>query len=382
MLKPFLSLCLTSFLFACHNSAAKPEPAEDGSLVSEDGLRLVPIADGLEFPWGIAELPNGDLLVTEREGRLSLIRKGQSAPEPVSGLPEDILVERQGGLLDIILHPAFEETRQLYLSYSRDLGETNTTAVIRAVLSDDGRQLGQLSEIFQGAERETTFHYGSRLGFLPDGSLIITLGDGYRYMDEAQTPANLHGKIVRLNADGSLPDDNPDIEGGHPALWSYGHRNVQGLSYHAASGKLFAHEHGPKGGDELNLIEAGKNYGWPVITYGINYDGTIITPETEAPGLEQPLIKWVPSIAPSGMSVVKTPGFTDWQGDLLIGAMYGPEGVKLVRVDLDEAGEVVGTENLLSDLQMAYRDVLSTQNAIYLATADLDGVLYRLEKIE
>jgi len=262
------------------------------------------------------------------------------------------------------------------------LGEANTTAVIRAVLSDDGRQLGQLSEIFQGAERETTFHYGSRLGFLPDGSLIITLGDGYRYMDEAQTPANLHGKIVRLNADGSLPDDNPDIEGGHPALWSYGHRNVQGLSYHAASGKLFAHEHGPKGGDELNLIEAGKNYGWPVITYGINYDGTIITPETEAPGLEQPLIKWVPSIAPSGMSVVKTPGFTDWQGDLLIGAMYGPEGVKLVRVDLDEAGEVVGTENLLSDLQMAYRDVLSTQNAIYLATADLDGVLYRLEKIE
>jgi len=381
VLRSSLSILALATLTACGGQADAPEPEADGSIVSETGLKLVPVADGLEFPWGMAALPNGDLLVTEREGRLRLIRSDVLVDTPLIGLPDDILVEGQGGLLGITLDPAFETNRKLYLSYSKDMGDTNTTAVISAILSDDASALNDVTEIFLGEARETTFHYGSRMAFLPDGSMIVTLGDGYRYMQDAQDPALLHGKIVRIMPDGSLPSDNPFANGGgNPAVWSYGHRNVQGLVYHSPSNTLIAHEHGPKGGDELNVIEPGNNYGWPVITYGINYDGTIITDETEAPGLEQPALKWVPSIAPSGMTVVATAGFEDWAGDLLIGAMNGPSGEKLVRVDISSDGTIGATEDLLDDLQTGFRDVISTPDAIYVASNMLDGVVYRVEK--
>lgn len=378
-----LTFCMSAALAACNGTGASGvTPASDGSLVSEDGLILTPIAEGLEFPWGLAELPDGDVLVTEREGRLRMISDGVLVDAPITGLPTDILAEGQGGLLGLALDPDFAQNRRVYLAYSKDMGETNTTAVVKAELSEDGRSLSAVTEIFSAAPRQTSYHFGARLVFMPDGSLMISLGDGYRYMQEAQNPANLHGKIVRIWPDGSLPADNPDVsEDAHPALWSYGHRNVQGLVYHAASATLFAHEHGPKGGDEINVIAPGLNYGWPTITYGINYDGTIITEKTEAPGMQQPVVKWVPSIAPSGMDVVRTAGFPEWQGDLLIGAMNGPSGQKLVRVDLDDSGAVLGTEDLLADLRLPYRDVLSTPSAIYLATADLDGVVYRLDKL-
>lgn len=379
------SLVALSFalLTACGGQAAAPEAAEDGSLVSKDGLKLIPVAQELEFPWGMAALPNGDLLVTEREGRLRRISKNDLVAEPLTGLPDDILVDGQGGLLGILLDPDFSTNRKLYLSYSKDMGDSNTTAVVSAILSDDARDLLEVTEIFQGESRATGYHFGSRLAFLPDGSLIITLGDGYRYMQDAQDPNLLHGKIARIMPDGSVPSDNPFASGGgHPAVWSYGHRNVQGLVYHDASGTLIAHEHGPKGGDELNVIEPGNNYGWPEITYGINYDGTIITDETEAPGMEQPAVKWVPSIAPSGMTVVQTPGFEDWSGDLLIGAMDGPRGQKLVRVEIGADGSVGETQDLMSDLQTGFRDVISTPKAIYVATNMLDGIVYRVEKVE
>ena len=383
MLRTSFSALSIALLTACGGQAAAPEAAEDGSLTSSDGLRLVPIAEELEFPWGMAALPNGDLLVTEREGRLRLISGDTLVDTPLTGLPDDILVEGQGGLLGILLDPDFATNRKLYLSYSKDMGETNTTAVISATLADDASGLSDVTEIFLGEARETTFHYGSRMAFLPDGSLIVTLGDGYRYMEDSQDPNLLHGKIARIMPDGSVPGDNPFADGGgHAAVWSYGHRNVQGLVYHAASGALFAHEHGPKGGDELNVIAPGNNYGWPTITYGINYDGTIITDETEAPGMEQPDVKWVPSIAPSGMAVVETAGFDDWSGDLLIGAMDGPRGQKLVRVDIGADGSVGETQDLLADLQTGYRDVISTPDAIYVATNMLDGVVYRVDKVE
>lgn len=383
MIRTSLSALSVILLAACGGQAVAPEAAADGSLTSSDGLKLVPIAEDLEFPWGMAALPNGDLLVTEREGRLRRISGDALVAAPVTGLPNDILVEGQGGLLGILLDPDFANNRKLYLSYSKDMGETNTTAVVSATLSDDAGSLSDMTEIFLGEPRETTYHYGSRLAFLPDGSLIVTLGDGYRYMRGAQNPNLLHGKIARIMPDGSVPDDNPFASGGgNPAVWSYGHRNVQGLAYHAASGILFAHEHGPKGGDELNVVEPGNNYGWPTITYGINYDGSIITDETEAPGMEQPTVKWVPSIAPSGMAVVETTGFEDWSGDLLIGAMDGPRGQKLVRVDIGEDGSVGDTEDLLSDLHTGFRDVISTPDAIYVATNMLDGVVYRIEKAE
>ncbi|MEM8617359.1 MAG: PQQ-dependent sugar dehydrogenase [Pseudomonadota bacterium] len=370
-------------LSACSGDAAAPTQTDiTGTLTSEDGLKLVPLAEGLEFPWAIAELPGGELLVTEREGRLRLIREGALVDTPLAGLPDDILVARQGGLLDILLAPDFETSRKVLLSYSKDLGDgMNTTAVISASLNEELTGLSGVIEIFRGTPRNTAFHYGSRLAFLPDGSLAIGLGDGYRYMQDAQDPNNLHGKIARILPNGTYPDNNPFATGGgDPGVWSWGHRNVQGLIYDETRDMLFAHEHGPKGGDELNVIEAGKNYGWPAISYGIDYDGSIITDKTEAPGMEQPAVKWVPSIAPSGMSLVRTPDFGDWSGDLLIGAMNGPAGQKLVRVDLDETGGVVGTEDLLDDLQIAYRDVLSTERGLYVATADLDGFVYKVEK--
>jgi len=381
VLRSSLSVVAIAALTACAGQAAAPEPDAEGALLSESGLKLVPIAEGLEFPWGMAALPNGDLLVTEREGRLRLIRGDALVEAPVTGLPDDILVEGQGGLLGILLDPNFETNRKLYLSYSKGLDDGNTTAVISATLSDDASALSDVSEIFLGETRSTTFHYGSRMAFLPDGSLIVTLGDGYRYMQDAQDPSLLHGKIARIMPDGSVPEDNPFADGsGNPAVWSYGHRNVQGLVYHSGADLLIAHEHGPKGGDELNVIEPGNNYGWPTITYGINYDGTIITDETKAPGMEQPDVKWVPSIAPSGMTIVQTAGFEDWSGDLLIGAMDGPSGQKLVRVEVAEDGSIGATEDLLADLQTGFRDVISTPDAIYAATNMLDGVVYRVEK--
>lgn len=379
-----LRLIVPSFaalsLVACSGEAAAPEPLADGTIVSKDGLKLVPVAKGLEFPWGIAELPDGALLVTEREGRLRLINESGLVDVPITGLPDDLLVERQGGLLGITLDPDFAQTSKLYLAYSKGTPQANTTSIISATLSDDRTALENVTEVFAGAQRATGFHFGSRIVVLPDGSLAIGLGDGGSYQDEAQDPTNRHGVIARVMPDGSIPEDNPFVSGGgDPAVWSYGHRNVQGMVYDATRGILFAHEHGPKGGDELNVVKKGANYGWPAITYGINYNGSIITDQTEAEGMEQPVVKWVPSIAPSGMAIVQTAGFEDWSGDLLIGGMNGPAGQKLVRIDLDDEGNVVGTIDLLDDLQVAYRDVISTPSAIYVATADLDGFVYRVE---
>ena len=196
---------------------------------------------------------------------------------------------------------------------------------------------------------------------------------------------NFHGAIARINTDGSVPEDNPYSDGneGAPAVWSYGHRNTQGLVYDESRNILWAHEHGPKGGDELNRVEAGNNYGWPEITYGVNYDGTVITEETEAPGMEQPVVKWVPSIAPSGMVLVNSDQWPDWRGDLIVAAMNGPKGQKLVRIDLNEAGEALGTEDLLADLKIPFRDItLGPDGTLYVATANADGVIYSVNKPE
>ncbi len=383
MIRTILAITAATAFTACSGQAAPPEPLADGTIVSANGLRLVPVADGLEFPWGMAALPNGDLLVTEREGRLRLIQAGVLIDTPVSGTPGDVLVEGQGGYFGLVLDPAFESNRRVYMSYAKNSGETNTTAVITGTLSADGLALNDVSEIFTGQPRETAFHFGGRIGFLADGTLLVTLGEGFRYKDDAQDTESLHGKVARINSDGTLPSDNPFANGGgHPAIYSYGHRNVQGLQIDLQRGLVFEHEHGPKGGDEINVLTPGANYGWPVITYGINYDGTILTPDTEMKGMQQPVHKWVPSIAPSGMALVRTSGFPDWAGDLLVGAMNGPNGQKLVRIDLDEAGNVVGSEDMLTDLVIAFRDVISTPDAIYLATADLDGAIYRLDQAE
>ncbi|WP_084397552.1 PQQ-dependent sugar dehydrogenase [Henriciella aquimarina] len=369
---------------AAEEAETEAESPVPETLTSKDGYTLTPVTGGLTFPWDMVFLPSGDMLVSERDGHIRIIRDGELVAEPIAGTPEP-LVEGQGGYFAMALDPDFAANRTLYLAYAKGTSEENTTAVIKGTLSEDLSSLNDVQEIFAGTPRATTYHYGGRLAFLPDGTLIVTLGEGFRYMDEAQNPMNYHGTIVRINPDGSIPEDNPYASGeeGAPAVWSYGHRNVQGLVWDETREILWAHEHGPKGGDELNIIEPGKNYGWPEITFGVNYDGTIISEKTKAPGMEQPVVKWVPSIAPSGMTLLGGAEWADWDGDLIVAAMNGPKGQKLVHVDLDEAGEVLGTEDMLADLEIPFRDVASGPDGrLYAATANMEGVIYVISETD
>ena len=357
------------------------EPLTDGALT------LTPITGDLTFPWAMAFLPNGDMLVTERDGRLRIVRDGTLDPDPIANTPQDVYVDRQGGYLDVILARNFADSRTLFMSYSQGTDDSNRTAVIRARLNDDATALENVEEIFAShvPEKRGGAHFGSRLFEMPDGTLMVTLGDGFRWMDQAQVLDNHFGKVVRINTDGSVPEDNPFVgqAEARPEIYSYGHRNVQGLAYDEARGVFYTHEHGPKGGDELNIMEPGTNYGWPEITYGVNYDGTIITGETEEPGMARPAMKWVPSIAPSGMELYTGDVYPDWSGDLFIGAMNGPAGQKLVRVDRDADGNIVGREDLFADAGIPFRDVVQGPDGkLYLATADMDGMIYRLDRTD
>ncbi len=347
---------------------------------------LAEIASGLEWPWAIAPLPNGDMLVTEREGRVRLIRDGELVDTPLAGTPDDAYIDRQGGYLDLELHPDFATNRLIYMTYAQGDSESNRTALLRARLSDDGMAFEAAEVIFTSnvPGKSGGAHFGSRIGFLDDGTLLMTLGDGYKWKDEAQDTSNHFGTIVRLTEDGAPAPGNPfaagEGAGSDPAVFTYGHRNVQGLAMDRTRDIIYAHEHGPKGGDELNIIVAGTNYGWPEISYGVDYDGSIITPHTRKEGMAQPAIKWVPSIAPSGMTLYTGDVYPGWTGDLLIGALNGPAGRKLVRVDLDESGQPVGTEDLFADGDMGFRAVeQGLDGHLYLASNDLEGAIYRID---
>lgn len=378
MRNALLASAALALLAACGQAPAEaPAPTSAEAAPSAVAHAYDTVAEGLEFPWGMAFLPNGDMLVTEREGRLRIIRDGALDPTPIANTPE-ALVERQGGYLSIALDPDFETNRIVFLSYSSGTPEANQTVIHRARLSDDATALEDGADIFGVTPlKRSGFHFGSRFAFLPDGTMLVSFGDGGRYQDEAQNLENHLGTIIRLNRDGSVPPDNPfiGVEGAQPEIFSYGHRNVQGMVYDPATGVIWTHEHGPKGGDELNRVEAGKNYGWPVITYGINYDGTIITEATEAPGMEQPVVHWTPSIAVCGLALYGGDAFPQWKGDLLVGALAGME---VRRVDL-ENGEVVGQESLFKDLDARVRDVIvGPDGFIYLALDDIDGRIVRV----
>lgn len=343
-------------------------------------LSLTPIAEGLEQPWGMAFLPDGNVLVTEREGRINLITQAGGKTE-ITGGPE-ALIEGQGGYFDVILDPSFATNRTVYMTYAKGTKGENSTAVYKATLSADGTALENGADIWAADLRGTAYHFGGRMGFLADGTMLVTLGDAFVLMEEAQSTANTHGTIVRINTDGTIPADNPfaDQDGAAEAVFTYGHRNAQGLFVDPASGTIFAHEHGPQGGDELNVLVAGNNYGWPAITYGIGYDDAVISEFTEMDGMEQPKTKWVPSIAPSGMVLYTGDKYAGWSGDLIIGAMEGPAGQKLVRVDLDGDLNVVGEEHYLTDAARPFRDVAQGPDGyLYLLTKELDGGLYRLD---
>lgn len=365
---------LVLILSACGEPAAPPQapvtaPAEPGAVKSVS-LELITPA---EQPWGMAFLPDGGLLFTEKEGGLKFFAAAGEAT-PVSGLP-DAYVEGQAGYLGLALDPDFASNRLVYVSLSTGTKAANSTAVVRGRLSDDNTALENVQQIFKADDRDTAYHYGSRLTFGGDGTLFVSLGEGFKYMADAQNPKNTHGTIVRINSDGTVPADNPFADGanGKPEVWSYGHRNVQGLYYDAATDTLWATEHGPRGGDELNIIKPGNNYGWPKITYGVNYDGTIITRETAAEGMVQPETYWVPSIAPAGLTMVTSDKYPGWEGDLFSGGMNGPDGLVLVRIDLQD-GKVAGKENLLKG-ELSIRDVVQGPDGyLYVAGKDFDGI--------
>ncbi len=308
----------------------------------------VPVVSGLEHMWGMVFLPNGDMLVTERPGRLRIVREGILLDASIAGVPE-VHARGQGGLLDVILHPQFESNRFVYLSYSKPIGGNSTTAVARGRF--ENHELLDVEDIFV-ADSRGRGHFGSRLAFDNDGFLFITVGDrqaspsGDLEAHAAQDLSNHHGTINRVHDDGSIPEDNPfvDVPDAEPSIWSYGHRNPQGLINHPVTGKIWSVEHGPKGGDELNLIVKGANYGWPVIGYGVNYGGSGIHDSTRREGMRQPLHFWVPSISPAGLLVYSGDKFPDWNGNMFVGGLSGQQIARLTT----DGQKVIGEETLYS----------------------------------
>jgi len=342
------------------------------------GYSVEVVAQGLSYPWDIAFLPGGDILVTERSGGLRQIRDGVLQDGSVSGVP-DVFFEGQGGLFEIEPAPDFAASRTVYLTYARGDADENATAVHRARF--DGERLLEGETIFTAAPpRDTDNHYGGRMTFLPDGTFLLTLGDGFEYREQAQIRSNHLGTIVRLNTDGSPPADNPFfLEGGLAAhVYSYGHRNVQGIAFDSRRGIIWSHEHGPQGGDELNRIEAGANYGWPIVTEGVDYTGARISPfsDHEAEGFTAPVLGWTPSIAPSGLMAYQGGLFADWTGDLFVTALAG---TALHRIELDPSGEVVGESRILLEGRPRLRHVAEgPDGAIWVLTDEAEGRVLRL----
>lgn len=341
--------------------------------------RLTTVAEGLDNPWCVAFLPDGALLVTERPGNLRRVSLTGVIGEPITGVPA-VYYAGQGGLFDVLLDPAFPQNQTIYLSYAQGDRRANATRIARARLTAGA--LEDLTVIFTvEPSKSLPQHFGGKMIFLPDGTLMLTTGEGFNYREHAQMTHNLMGKTVRVRPDGSIPDDNPfaDGEHGHPAVWSYGHRNPQGLVLDPESGKVYLHEHGPRGGDEINLIEPGKNYGWPAITYGMDYSGAYVSPFTEHPGMEQPLKHWVPSIGPSGLAIYHGDQFPEWRGSLLVGALVDRE---VRRVTLNPDGST-SEEALFSELSERIRDVrVSPDGAVYLVTDGNPGRIIRVDPDE
>jgi glucose/arabinose dehydrogenase len=342
-------------------------------------IQVKVIAEGLENVWGMAFLPDGSMLVNERAGRMRIITADGKLGRPLTGLPE-IFAKGQGGLLDVVTAPDFATSKKIYFSYSEPGKGGNSTAVSSATLN--GNALENVTRVFsQQPKIDSTAHFGSRLVWAPDGTLFITLGDRYSEKDKAQTLDNHQGKVVRINADGSVPQDNPFVKtpGALPEIWSYGHRNMQGAAINPLTKELWTGEHGPQGGDELNIDRAAKNYGWPVITYGENYGGGKIGEGTHKEGMEQPIYKWVPSIATAGFIFYTGDKFPQWKNNILLTSLREQT---LVRLVLD-GDKIVKEERLLKDSvgQRLRSIVQGPDGLIYLASDEGKGKILQVSPL-
>jgi len=385
-MRTFLLAVLSVFLCACGAEAVDSNPDTSAALPTDEVVmerveseaatfRVVRVMNNLENPWGMTWLPDGRMLITERPGRLNLV-EGETVTT-VSGLPE-IQARGQGGLMDVALHPEYERTGWIYFTYTAPGDDGNGTVLARGKL--DGTAMTSIETLYE----QTPFvdsgrHFGSRIVFANDGTLFFGIGDrGQR--DPALDTENSIGNIFRLNLDGSIPDDNPFVgqDGYRPEIFAYGVRNPQGMALHPQTGQLWEHEHGPHGGDEINLIEAGNNYGWPAITYGDEYSDQSPIGGTEAPGMEQPVTYWDPSIAPSGMAFYTGDPFPGWENQMFVGALAHQH---IRRVVLD-GNEVVQQEELLRNEIGRIRDVrVGPDGYLYALTDASDGALYRLEPV-
>jgi len=384
-----LVLSVVSYVsFAQDFRAAPPLPDfPQHYQTTEYEIQVDLIADGLSNPWSIAFLPDGDMLVTERAGRLRLIRDGQLEQIPVGGTP-NVKITVLGGLLDVLLHPEFSSNRIVYLSYAkgREEDDLSTTALARARLNAD--TLVGLEDIFiANSWSQSPTNFGGRMTFGEDGKLYMTIGERQEET-RAQDLMDHGGKVIRLNEDGSVPADNPFIgnDAVLPEIFAYGVRSPQGLAFNPWTGDLWENEHGPLGGDEINIIEAGKNYGWPLATFGLDYDGYPFTEETEGEGLEQPFMYWIPSIAITGMSFYEGVAFPNWQGNAFVGAMVmgrTPMTGHFQRITFSDEGVPLAREPILVDLHQRIRDVRPGPDGnLYVLTDQDPGAVLRVSPAE
>ncbi|CAE7404973.1 unnamed protein product [Symbiodinium microadriaticum] len=374
MLSRLLSIVAAVSLFACASAGARTTGQGEATPgPSIDQFNVETIADGLNYPWSIAFLPDGDLLITERNGGIRHVKDGKLLDQAVVGGPSDdtVVARSQGGLFDIVLAPDFAISREVYLAYAGGTRKANGTTLMRAKFIDGALQDAQV--IFTVSPlKDTGAHFGGRIAFMADGSLLLALGDGHKYREKSQELDSHIGTVVRLNRDGSPAAGNPFTgqAGALPEIYSYGHRNIQGLAIDPVTGVIWSHEHGARGGDEVNPITPGKNYGWPIATTGIDYTGARISPYQSYPGTEDPVLDWVPSIAPSGLAVVRSPLFPDWAGDLLVGGLASAD---VRRLDVKD-GKIIGEEILFAELDSRIRDVrIGPDGAIWLLLDDEDG---------
>jgi len=338
-------------------------------IASAEPIRVEVLAGELASPWGLAQLPDGGWLVTERGGELLRLDPRGTRAAAITQVPK-AFVESQGGLLDVVLHPQFASNALIYLSLARGELRHSQLVVVRAELRGDTLQNPRT--VFESAPRKTAVHYAGSLAFMQDGTLLITVGDGFEERELAQRLSVLRGKVVRIGDDGSTPADNPFVgrERANPLVWSYGHRNAQGLGIDPVTGTVYVSEHGPQGGDEINIIERGVNYGWPVATHGLDYTGGKISPFQTHEGMREPILFWDPSIAPAGLAVYRGSEFPEWNGDLLVGVLRDRQ---LRRISMAD-GKVQAQQILLADRGGRFREVqVGADGSIYTLAESIDG---------